>query len=120
MNNKPIDKTPKRVLVFNPLKKLVAIFQSHTAAANAFDATTTQIMWACNGVKMSCRGYYFRVVDPEIEIEWDDLGVLRIEEYDELCGVKRKYYTNGKMSRKGMKYKKKQKNESTSNQQKQQ
>lgn len=27
---------PKRILVFNPLKRLVGIFQSLTATANAF------------------------------------------------------------------------------------
>lgn len=58
---------------------------------------------------MSSRGYYFRNLDPSIEITWEDLGILKLEEYDELCGVNRKLYLTSAMSRKGMKYKKKEK-----------
>ena len=35
-----------------------------------------------------------------------DLGNLSVEEYDDLCGVKRRVWGNKEMSRKGMKYNK--------------
>jgi len=46
----------------------------------------------------------------DIEVTFDDLGVLKLEEYDQLCGVERKIYKTKNMSRTGMKYKKKIKN----------
>jgi hypothetical protein len=48
-----------------------------------------------------------RHLSNEIEITFEDFGRLRLEEYDELCGIKRKLYPNSKMRRKGMKYNKK-------------
>jgi hypothetical protein len=38
----------------------------------------------------------------------EDLGNLKLEEYDKLCGVERKVYPDSKMERKGMKYNNKQ------------
>ena len=106
-----ISQIPSRTLVFNPLKRLVAIVQSNTAAAKIFDAKVQAIHYACNGKCMSCRGYYFRTLDDSVEVTWEDLGTLRLEEYDELCGVNRKLYNTSAMSRKGMKYKKKPKHD---------
>jgi len=97
---------PKRILVFNPLKRLVAIFQSLNATANAFNCRPQSIHCACSGESISCNRLYFRILEDDIEVTFDDLGVLRVEEYDKLCGIERKYYKNSKMVRKGMKYKK--------------
>lgn len=102
-----ISHIPSRTLVFNPYKKLVAIVQSTTAAAKIFNTQAQGIHEACTGECMSCKGFYFRTLDKTVEITWEDLGTLRLEEYDELCGVKRKIYETSAMSRKGMKYKKK-------------
>lgn len=99
---------PKQILVFSPLKRLVAIFQSLTATANAFNCRPQSIHYACIGKCISCNKLYFRILQDDIEVTLDDLGDLRIEEYDKLCGVERKYYKNSKMERKGMKYKKEQ------------
>lgn len=101
-----ISKIPNRVLVFNPLKRLVAIYQSCTATALAFGAKVQSIHYACNGECISCHGYYFRKLDDDIEVTLDDLGTLTVEEYDKLCGVERKLYANKRMTRKGMRYKK--------------
>lgn len=54
---------------------------------------------------MSSQGFYFRHLPDDIEVTLEDLGKLKIDEYDKLCGVKRKLYPNRSMSRKGMKYK---------------
>lgn len=50
---------------------------------------------------------YYRTLPDDIEITLDDLGVLRLEEYDQLCGVERKIYETKNMTRVGMKYNKK-------------
>lgn len=110
-----INTTPSRTLVFNPRRKLIAIIQSNTAAANIFKANTQSIHYACNGRCMSCKGFYFRVLDSSIEVTLDDLGVLTLEEYDELCGVDRKIFKNTSMTRKGMKYRKRVKSEEKEN-----
>jgi len=52
----------------------------------------------------SC-GLYFRFLAKDIEIEESDYGTLRLEDYDQMCGVTRAYYPTASMSRKGMKYK---------------
>jgi len=101
-------KDPNRILVFNSLKRLVAVFQSTNAAALAFNVKVQSIHYACTGQCISCQNYYFRHLMDDIEVTWDDLGVLTVEEYDELCGVQRRVYATKNMSRKGMKYKKKQ------------
>lgn len=101
-----ISSNPCRILVFNPLKRLVAIYQSTSAAAKAFETRATSIHYVCTGVCMSCKGYYFRHLQDNIEVSLDDLGTLKLEEYDELCGVERKTYRTKNMNRKGMKYKK--------------
>lgn len=100
-----------RVLVFNPYKKLVAVFHSLTAAANSFGTTNSSIHQACVGPCISSCGHYFRFLNDDIELEWSDLGTLKLEDYDEMCGISRSYYPTSSMSRKGMKYKQTPKNE---------
>lgn len=99
------NKQPKRVLVFNPLKRFISKICSVNAAAEIFQTSPANITLACSGSTISCCGYYFRYLDPRIELGEEDEGALRLEDYDRLCGVERKYYPNKEMSRKGMKYK---------------
>jgi len=98
------NKQSKRVLVFNPLKRYIAKICSVNAAAEIFHTSPANITLACNGNSISCCGFYFRHLDPRIELGEEDEGVLRLEEYDKLCGVERKYYPTKAMCRKGMKY----------------
>lgn len=108
--NNPLENR-KRVLVFNPLKRLVAIFQSSTAAASAFNTSIVSIHDACTGKNISSCNLYFRhLYEDKVEIDTlEDLGTLRLEDYDKLMGLKRKYYPTKEMSRTGMKYKTKKK-----------
>lgn len=101
---KEMMQTNKRVLVFNPRKTLVAIFHSGFAAARAFNVHTQSIHYACNGKCVSCNNLYFRFTTEDVEVTDGDIGVLKLQEYDDLCGQKHKYYSNTKMTRKGMKY----------------
>ena len=110
-----ISTEPTRILVFNPMKRLIAIFQSINATAKAFSTRSQSIHYACNGTCVSCQGLYFRHLKDDIEVTLDDLGTLKLSEYDKLCGVERKVYRNRKMSRAGMKYKKKPKKSNKNN-----
>ncbi len=83
----------------------MAIFHSTLATAKAFNTHSQSIHYACTGRCISCQGMYFRHLQDDIEVTFDDLGALRLEEYDQLCGVERKIYETKNMSRTGMKYK---------------
>ena len=89
----------KIILVFNPRKKLIAIFNSALAAAKALDMRTASICNACNGINIASGGYYFRYLSSNIEVTNEDLGLLTLIEYDMLCGIKRKVYDTTKMRR---------------------
>lgn len=106
MKKTQIKKIGSPVLVFNPLKRLVAYFHSLTATASAFGTSNSSIHQACVGNCISSCGLYVRFLAPDIEIEESDYGNLRLEDYDQMCGVKRTYYPTADMSRKGMKYNK--------------
>lgn len=97
----------KRVLMFNSCKRLVAVFQSAMATAKALEIHTQAVHYACTGRCISTKKCYLRHLSDNIEITIDDLGQLKLEDYDQLCGVERKVYPTNKMQRKGMKYKKK-------------
>lgn len=107
MKKTPLCKSVTPILVFNPLKRLVGYFHSLTAAASTLGVTNSSIHQACTGSCISCCGLYVRFLDSGIEIEDGDYGSLRLEDYDQMCGVKRSYYPTANMSRKGMEYNKK-------------
>lgn len=44
----------------------------------------------CSGDYQTCKGYFFRDYLESVVIELSDLGKLKVEEYDELCGAPRK------------------------------
>lgn len=92
-------KDPKQVLVFNPAGTLIAIIRSVRSAYELTSGNLQAISFACTGRFISTGGFYFRHVDPNVEIEMSDLGTLKIEEYDRLCGVTRKYHPVRKLAR---------------------
>ena len=99
------------ILIFNPTKRLVAIAQSTWAAGRMFKTNQQRVKDVCIGKQISTCGFYFRYLDDSVEVTLQDLGTLSLKEYDELCGVDRPIYATNKMSRKGMKYKTRKKQE---------
>lgn len=100
------DVNAKRVLVFNSCKRLIGIFHSSLATAKALETHTQSVHYACTGKCIALGKLYLRHLSDDVEVTFEDLGQLRLEEYDSLCGVERKVYPTNKMERKGMKYKK--------------
>lgn len=96
----------KRVLVFNSLKRLIAIHQSAFAVAKANDWNLSSIRSVCSGKTISYKKLYFRYLADDIEVEVADLGTLSLTEYDNLCDVQRKTYPDSSMTRRKMKYQK--------------
>lgn len=90
----------KRVLAFNALKRLVAVFDSCNSAASAFNVATVSVYYACVGKSIICNGLYFRYIyEDKIELELlNDLGSLQLEAYDKMVGLERKYYATKKQA----------------------
>lgn len=98
-------KEARRILVFNPLKKFIGVFSSQLQAARILGVRTPTVKAACDGDAISTCSLYLRWWDPKIEIDVDEeLGVLTLKEYDQLCDVHRKVYKNGRMNRENWKY----------------
>lgn len=95
----------KPVLIFNRRKILTLIASSVTESAKISGLKPGNISKVCNGHLMSNGMYYFRYIDSNIELELTDIGTLKLEEYDKMCGVQRQVYATAKMNRKNWKYK---------------
>lgn len=98
---------PKLVLIFNGAKALISISRSMHCAAQTTFTSLQAIAYCCSGKYIATRGLYFRHLHPDIEIDISDLDNLRLDEYDKLCGVERKYYNVRVMAHKRAEVKKK-------------
>lgn len=94
------------VMVFNKKRILTSIASSVNEVAKMLTLHPGNISKVCNGQLISLGNFYFRYIDDKVELELTDIGSLRLEEYDKLCGVERVVYTTSKMNRKNWKYKK--------------
>jgi hypothetical protein len=102
MSTQAAKKPKRRVLAFNARKKLVATFGCPADAAHILNVDIKQIYFACDDVIISLRSkkLYLRWWDREINIEvLEELGVLTLQEYDEIYGQPRKIYANSKMKK---------------------
>ena len=93
-------KEPKNVLVFNGARVLIAMVRSLHSASLLSGGNLQAISFCCTGKYVSTGGFYFRHVHPDIEIEIGDLDTLNLEEYDKMCGAKRRYHTVREMAKK--------------------
>lgn len=96
----------KKVLVFDNCKKLVGITNSITGASKITSISAQSISHACTGRNVASGRFYFRHLLDQIEVTTEDLGALKLVEYDQLCGIERPMYKTNKMTRKGCKYNK--------------
>lgn len=81
----------KRVLAFNASRVLIGVFRSVRSAAEMTQGQAQSISKAAIGKANTTMGYYWRHEHDDVEVEMSDVGTLSIEEYDDLCGVTRKY-----------------------------
>ena len=104
---------PCKVLIFNGARVLVAIVRSLHCAAELTHENKSAIHNCCTGKSVRSGAYYYRQLHPDILLEMDDLDKLTLKEYDDLCGIKRKYNSTRKMAhlrqRADAKYKQKRK-----------
>ena len=91
---------PKRLLIFDQLKKLIFVSSSLSNVSNVKFSNIQSISAACTGRTISSGGWYFRYANPNVEIEVSkDVGILDVEEYDDLCNENRRYHTSSEMAR---------------------
>lgn len=87
------------------MKRFICVFSSQLQTARVLGVTTPTVKKTCDGDAMSVCKLYLRWWNPEIEIDVNnELGVLTLKEYDELCGIERRVYKDSKMNRKNWKY----------------
>lgn len=96
-------KDAKKVLVFNGARVLVAIVRSLQTVSELTGKSPQSISMACTGKYVSTGGFYFRHASKRIEIEEDDIGKLKLTDYDNLCGETRKYHPVREMAHKKQK-----------------
>ena len=101
-----IFRKPKAVLIFNRRKTLALMAASVNEAAKISGLKPGNISKACVGTLISNGMYYFRYIGSDVEIELSDIGSLKLEEYDKLCGIERQTYPTMAMNRKKWIYKK--------------
>lgn len=89
----------KIVLVFNRSYNLVSISRSVHSIAALSKSNLQSVSFACTGRYISTNGYYFRHLDPNVEIDLTDLCGLKLQEYDRLCGVERRYHSSQELAR---------------------
>lgn len=84
---------PKRVLIFNSQRRLIAICKLLGAASTITQIHSQAISLACTGKKIVCHNLYFRHLHPDVEITIEeDFDVLDVIEYDKMCKEVRYYY----------------------------
>jgi hypothetical protein len=102
-------KEPKNVLIFNGTRVLIAIVRSLRSASLLSGSNLQSISFSCTGRYISTGGFYFRHLNADIEVETGDLDNLKLEEYDKLCGVTRRYHSVREMAHRRSAYEKKNK-----------
>ena len=98
MKNSGFLRDAKQVLVFNGAQVLIGIERSVRSTCELTNGNLQAISFACTGRLVSTGGFYFRHVHPSIAIEMSDIGNLKLSDYDQLCGVTRKYHSVRKMA----------------------
>lgn len=84
---------PKRVLIFDSQRKLIAIAKSLGAASAVTQITAQTISLVCTGKFIISHNLYFRHLHLDVEIDLEeDLDVLDLIEYDKMCKEVRYYY----------------------------
>lgn len=98
-------KEPKVVLVFNGARVLIAVVRSLHSVTQLSGGNLQAISFCCTGKYISTGGFYYRHVHPDVIIDISDLDNLKLEDYDKMCGEKRRYHTVREMAHKREKIK---------------
>ena len=85
-------------MIFNEHKILIAVIKSLHCATQITRITAQTISLCCTGRRISSNGFYFRHGDPTVKVDIDeDIDAITLDEYDDLCGVRREYHSSSEM-----------------------
>ena len=87
----------KKIAVFDRNLKLAAIFSSLSMAAEILGVTPQVLRKACKGDVVAVKKLYIRDVPDEIIIDFDDIGVLRLTDFDGVFGKDYPIYLTAEM-----------------------
>lgn len=92
----------KPVLIFNGAYTLVGVYRSLHSAADFSGINLQAISFACIGKYVAVGGYYFHHWDREKapSLSVSDIDVLKLQDYDKMCGVERRYFSTREMAHK--------------------
>lgn len=92
--------SPQRILAFGANLRLAAVFNSYNEIERMTGKKHQSILKCCKGEIISCLGYYWRELHPDIIIDVDeDIDKLTLLQYDGVIGEDRKIYATSKMKR---------------------
>ena len=90
----------KKIAIFSPQYKLVAISSCISSLAKLIGTDTGSLLRAIKGERVTCNGFYPRFIPDDTIIDVDDLGVVNLLEFDlEILGEDRFVYTTRKQRR---------------------
>lgn len=75
-------KDNKVTLVFSNKGLLIALCYSANQLQNMMQLAQDNISKVCNGQTETLRGFYFRYSSPLYNVSLEDIGTLKLEEYD--------------------------------------
>ena len=78
--------------------------KSLNLASQEMNIPAQSISLCCLGYHISCYGYYFRHYEPDIVIITPhiDMGQLRLEQFDSMSNLVRRYHEPKEMNRRAM------------------
>ena len=83
-------KESKATLVFNNKGLLIALCCSANQLQNIMQLAQGNISKVCNGQTETLRGFYFRYESPLYHVSLEDIGTLKLEEYDKATNFQSK------------------------------
>lgn len=83
-------KDSKTILIFNHRGLLIALCCSANQLANFGHCHAGNISKVCKGQLETLGGYYFRYANPLYHVTLEDIGTLKLEEYDKATNFQSK------------------------------
>lgn len=94
------------VAIFNQHKRFVGICSSVNKTAALLNVSAANITLACKGDSITCKEFYLRHWNEDV-VSYSSLQKMSLLDYDNICNLKNfRYYPTGRITRKGLKYKK--------------
>ena len=92
MNNSSV-----QILAFDRFYKLAGVFSSYRSAYKITGVPYQTIYRCCHGAQVSARGFYWRELPADKEIECEDFGELTVIQLDQITSKNYRIYATSSM-----------------------